>query len=132
MIFSLAVISCSFISCSNLIYRFPEIWKSVVSQDHFNHEYLSTENLDGLLQTCDPLSALEKLRIILVWAKGLTWDYNRNQLHRIVSKYINPTSDPTKSLNLTVAIALSDEFPEILDIVVPPSLSFKIAAGTSL
>jgi hypothetical protein len=75
---------------------------------------------------------LDKLRIILVWATGLTLDYNRTQFHRIASKYINPTSDPTKSLNLPVAIALSEEFPETLDIVVPPSLSFKIAAGIKL
>jgi hypothetical protein len=101
-----------------------------VSQDHFNHSFLSNENLDGLLQTCEELSALDKLRIILIWAKGLTWDYNRNQLHRIVSKFVKPTSDSTNSLSLTVAIDLSEEFPEAFDIVVPPSLSLKIAAGT--
>jgi hypothetical protein len=72
---------------------------------------------------------LDKLFIILVWAKGLSWDYNRNQLHRIVSKYINPTNDLTKCLTLPVAISLSEEFLEVFDIVVPPSLSLKIAAG---
>jgi hypothetical protein len=95
-----------------------------VSQDHFNHEYISIENLDGLLQTCN-LSALTKLRIILVWAKKLTCPPLRflNQLRRIVSKNINPTSDPIKSFNLAIGLSdLSGEFPEIYDIVVPSSL----------
>jgi hypothetical protein len=72
---------------------------------------------------------LERLRFILYWAKGLGKDYDQTQLHRIVSKYISPANDPTKSLYLTVAIALSKEFPAEFDIVVPPSLSLEIAAG---
>jgi hypothetical protein len=59
----------------NIFCRFPEIWKSFVTHHHFNHEFLSTENLEGILQACDALSALERLRIILVWAKGLTLSY---------------------------------------------------------
>jgi hypothetical protein len=61
--------------------------------------------------------------------KGIILDYNRNQLHRIVSKHINPTTDKTRSLTLQVAVELYEEFPDTLDIVMPLSLSFKIAAG---
>jgi hypothetical protein len=100
-----------------------------VKQDHFNHSFLSTETLDGLLQPCEALSALDKLRIILIWARELTWDYNQYELHRIVSKFVKPMSDPSNSLSLKVAFDLSEEFPGVFDIVVPPSLSLKIAAG---
>jgi hypothetical protein len=124
------MLSCVRFKFDLTFYRFPGIWTSVISQDQFNHEFLPTDNLDGLLQTCDNLSALDKLRIVLIWAKGMDKDCSRNEIQRIVSKYINPEGDPTKSLTLIVLTDLSKEFPDVFDIVIPSSLSIKIAAGS--
>jgi hypothetical protein len=95
-----------------------------VSQDHFNHAFLSTEILDGLLQASAKLSARESLVIILIWSKGLSRDSKPSELHQIVTKHVKPD----ESLSLDVSIILSESF-ESFDLVVPASLSLAIARG---
>jgi hypothetical protein len=108
------------------------IWSSVISQAQFNHTFIPIENLDALLKPCDNLSALDKLRIVLIWAKVMDKDCSRNEIQQIVNKYIDPTRNPTRSLDLEDTIELSEEFPGEFDIVASPSLILtigKIAVG---
>jgi len=107
---------------------FPEIWKKAIEKPEFGHEKVSIVDLEGLLEACSGLNQYDKLKIILEWSTGLKWNYDRNELHRIVSKTIIPASDKGRSLNLKTGMELSDIYSSAMDIAVPGSVFFKIAA----
>jgi hypothetical protein len=88
-----------------------------VAQEGFSHEFIPIESLKEMISACIKLTALEKLRIILIWAKGLATSYDRTQLQRLVVIYISPTS-----MDWNEVASISNEFKGTFDIVVPSSL----------
>ncbi len=93
----------------------------------FSNSVIVFNELESLINSTKNLTAFEKLQIICEWGKGLDWNYDRTQLHQLVSKVAATDFGLCPSLTVDSVYKLTEEFEGIFDIVIPSSLLFKIA-----
>ena len=110
--------------------RFIHTWESAIDNVDFNHKFIPFESLETMLKA-DPqelplatVSPLQKLQIILSWARGLLYDGPLDQefikkIHDLVSAHCPAKSGYRKDL-LRFYVA----FPDSYQLVVPASLYF--------